>query len=201
MLCLHDSIRDDDPSVQRLLSAVEDAHSLTLFILAAWQVARALTIRLVEAVLAERAQHPTLWPRCPRCGAGLRSKGFAKRQMTSLFGPIQWRRRVGRCPHGGETPQVAPLDQALGVQPHQRTSGELQSLGCALAVFVPFATAARLLGWYRGSIVSPQAVWGWVQAAGQHAMETLQKHLHALAQGDLPAPEALAAELAAAPLV
>src|SRR5262249_60396678 len=50
-------------------------------------------------------------------------------------------------------------------------------------------------------MVSPQAVWGWVQAAGQQAMETLQKHLHALAQGDLPAPEALAAELAAAPLV
>jgi hypothetical protein len=32
-------------------------------------------------------------------------------------------------------------------------------------------------------------------------METLQQHLHALAQGDLPAPEALAAELAAAPLI
>ena len=80
-------------------------------------------------------------------------------------------------------------------------SGELQALGCALAVFVPFATAARLLGWYSGGTVSPQAVWGWVQAAGQQAMETLQEHLHALAQGDLPPPEALAAELAAAPLV
>jgi len=32
-------------------------------------------------------------------------------------------------------------------------------------------------------------------------METLQEHVHALAQGDLPAPEALAADLAAAPLV
>jgi len=201
MLCLHDSIRHNDPAVQRLLSAVEDAHSLPAFILAAWQVARVLTVHLVEAVLAERARHPTLWPRCPQCGAGLRSKGFAKRQITSLFGPIQWRRRVGRCPHGCETPQVAPLDEALGVQPHQRTSGEFQSLGCALAVFVPFATAARLLGWYSGGTVSPQAGWGWVQAAGQPAMETLQEHLHALAQGDLPTPEALAAALAAAPLV
>jgi len=201
MLCLHDSIRDNDPDVQRLLSAVEDAHALPELILAAWQVARVLTVHLVEAVLAERARHPTLWPRCPQCGACLRSKGFAKRQITSLCGPIQWRRRVGRCPHGCETPQVAPLDEALGVQPHQRTSGELQSLGCALAVFVPFATAARLLGWYSGGTVSPQAVWGWVQAAGQQAMETLQEHLHALAQGDLPEPEALAADLAAAPLV
>lgn len=201
MLCLHDTIHDDDPAVQRLLSAVEDAHSLTALILAAWQVARVLTMHLVEAVLAERSQHPARWPRCPQCGAGLRSKGFAKRQITSLFGPIQWRRRVGRCPHGCETPQVVPLDEALGIQPHQRSSGECQALGCALAVFVPFATAARLLGWYSGSIVSPQAVWGWVQAAGQQAMETLQQHLHALAQGALPAPEALAAELAAAPLV
>jgi len=50
MLCLHDTIHDDDPAVQRLLSAVEDAHSLTAFILAAWQVARMLTIHLVEAV-------------------------------------------------------------------------------------------------------------------------------------------------------
>jgi hypothetical protein len=87
------------------------------------------------------------------------------------------------------------------VQPHQRTSGELQSLGCALAVFVPFATAARLLGWSSGGTVSPQAVWGWVQAAGQQAMETLQEHVHALAQGHLPEPEALAADRAAAPLV
>jgi hypothetical protein len=201
MLCLHDSIRHNDPAVQRLLSAVEDAHSLPEFILAAWQVARVLTVHLVEAVLAERARHPTRWPRCPQCGACLRRKGFAKRQITSLCGPIQWRRRVGRCPHGCETPQVAPLDEALGVQPHQRTSGELQSLGCALAVFVPFATAARLLGWSSGGTVSPQAVWGWVQAAGQQAMETLQEHVHALAQGHLPEPEALAADRAAAPLV
>src|SRR5262245_62910956 len=198
MLCLHDTIHDDDPAVQRLLSAVEDAHSLTALILAAWQVARVLTIHLVEAVLAERSQHPSRWHRCPQCGAGLRSKGFAKRQITSLFGPIQWRRRVGRCPHGCETPQVVPLDEALGVQPHQRSSGEFQALGCALAVFVPFATAARLLGWYSGSIVSTQAVWGWVQGAGQRAMEALQKPLHAVAEGGLPAAEGTAVGVAGA---
>jgi hypothetical protein len=201
MLCLSDSIRPDDPSVQRLLRRVEDARSLTELTLAAWQVARVLAVHLIEAVLAERARHPTLWPRCPQCGASFRSKGWVKRQITSRFGPIRWRRRVGRCPQGCETPQVAPLDEALGVQPHQRTSEDLQALGCALAVFVPFATAARLLGWYSGGPVSPQAVWGWVQAAGQQAMETLQAHLQALAQGDCPAPEALAADLAVAPLV
>ena len=75
MLCLHDSLRDDDPDVQCLLRAIEDALSLTALILAAWQVARVLTVRLVEAVLAERAQQPTAWPPCPECGASLRSKG------------------------------------------------------------------------------------------------------------------------------
>jgi hypothetical protein len=201
MLCLTDSIRHDDPSVQGLVSAVEDAVTLTELILAAWQLARVLAIHIVEDVLAARARRPTSWPVCPACGASLRSKGFAKRQVTSLCGPVRWRRRVGRCPQGCATEQVVPFDEALGLQPHQRTSGELQALGCALAVFVPFATAARLLGWYSGGTVSPQAVWGWVQAAGQRAMETLQEHLHALAQGDLPEPEALAADLAAAPLV
>ena len=200
MLCLHDSIRHDDPAVQRLLCAVEDAHSLTDLILAAWQVARVLTVHLVEAVLVERARRPPAWPPCPRCGVSLRSKGFATRQVTSLFGPLRWRRRVGRCPQGCAIPQVAPLDEALGVQPHQRTSEELQSLGCALAVFVPFATAAQFLGWYSGGPVSPRAVWCWVQAAGHRAMEHLQEHLEAVARGDLPPPEPLAAEQAALPL-
>ena len=88
MLCLHDSIRHDDPAVQRLLDAVEDAHSLTAVILAAWQVARVLTVHLVEAVLAARARRPLAWPRCPQCGVFLRSQGFATRQVMSLFGPI-----------------------------------------------------------------------------------------------------------------
>ena len=147
MLYLHDSIRDDDPDVQRLLRAVEDAPSLPALMLAAWQVARALTVHLVEAVLAERARWPTAWPPCPACGASVRSKGFAPRQRMSLCGPIRWQRRIGRCPQGCAIPQVAPLDDALGVQPQPRTSGALQALGCALAVFVPFAIAAQLLGW------------------------------------------------------
>ena len=200
MLCLPDSIRDDDPSMQWLLRVVEDAPSLAALILATWQVARVFAIHLIEAVLAERARQPTTWPPCPACGVSLRSKGFAPRQMTSLLGPIQWQRRVGRCPQGCAIPQVAPLDEALGVQPHQRTSGELQALGCALAVFVPFATAARLLGWYGGSVVSPRAVWCWVQAAGHQAMAHLQEELDTVAQGHTPTPEPLAAGLAALPL-
>src|SRR5712692_1663812 len=201
MLCLSDSIRDDDPSVQRLLCTVEEAHTLPALILAAWSLARVLAIHLVEAVLAERARRPTSWPCCPQCGAGLRSKGFVKRQVISLVGPLRWQRRVGRCPQGCETPQVAPFDEELGLQPHQRTSGELQSLGCALAVFVPFATAATLLSWHSAASISPRALWGWVQAAGQRTMEQLQAQLQAVAQGQLPTEEPLAPELVAAPLL
>jgi hypothetical protein len=147
MLCLSDSIRHDAPTLQPLLSTIEQAQTLAQLLLAVWPLARVLALHIIEYVLAERAQRPIAWPPCPCCGRSLRSKGFAQRQLTSLFGPLRWRRRVGRCPHGCDIPQVAPFDETLGVQPQQRTSGELQCLGCALAVFVPFATAARLLGW------------------------------------------------------
>jgi len=201
MLCLSDSICDDDPLVQRLLCTIEEARTLPELVLAVWSLARVLAIRLVESVLAERARRPTSWPRCPQCGACMRSKGFVRRQVISLVGPIRWQRRVGRCPQGCATPQVAPLDDELGLQPHQRTSAELQSLGCAFAVFVPFATAATLLGWASGVAVSPRAVWDWVQAAGQRAMEQLHEQLQGVAEGHLPTEEPLAAELAATPLL
>src|SRR5207249_9303170 len=198
--CLSDSIRHDDPCVQQLLSTIEEAQTLAQLILAVWSFARVLALHIVEYVLAERAQRPSAWPPCPTCGVPLRSKGFAQRQLMTLFGPIRWRRRVGRCPHGCVIPQVAPFDEALGVQPHQRTSNELQFLGCTFAVFVPFATAARLLGWYCGDVVSPRAVWCWVQAAGHTAMEHLQEELEAMAKGHVPLREPLAPELETFPL-
>jgi len=201
MLCLHDSIRHDDPAVQPLLMTIEKAQTLAQLIIAVWPLARVLALHITEYVLAERAQRPVVWPPCPCCGRALRSKGFAPRQLTSLFGLLRWRRRVGRCPQGCDIPQVAPFDEVLGVQPHQRTSGELQGLGCALAVFVPFATAARLLGWYGGGVVSPRAVWSWVQTAGHHAMAHLQEELDAVAGGQALTPEPLPAEQAALPLV
>jgi hypothetical protein len=159
-----------------------------------------LAVHIIEYVLAERAQRPIAWPPCPICGTSLRSKGFAQRQLTSLFGPLRWRRRIGRCPHGCDIPQVAPLDESLGVQPYPRTSGELQCLGCALAVCMPFATAARWLGWSCRGVVSPCAVWCWVPAAGRQAMEHLQEDLAAVARGHGPTPEPLTPEQVALPL-
>jgi hypothetical protein len=111
MLCLNDSIRHDDPCVQQLLRTIEEAQTLAQLILAVWPLARLLALHVVAYVLAERAKRPIAWPPCPTCGAPLRSTGFAQRQLTSLFGPIHWRRRVGRCPHGCAIAQVAPCDE------------------------------------------------------------------------------------------
>jgi hypothetical protein len=199
MLCLRDSIRPDAPAVQQRLSPSEEAQTRTQLSLAVWPFARVLALPIVEYVLAERAQRPIAWPPCPRCGTSLRRKGFAQRPLTSLCGPLRWRRRVGRWPHGCDIPQLAPLAAALGVQPHPRSSRELQFLGCALAVFVPFATAARWLGWYGGGGVRPRAVWCWVQAAGHQAMEHRPEDVAAGARGHAPTPEPLTAEPVAVP--
>src|SRR3990172_9441480 len=117
MPCLADSIRHIDPALQELVVDVEQAPSLTRMILAAGQLARWLVILLVQEVLAQRAQQPTAWPTCPRCGTRLRSKGFLPRQLTTLLGIVRWERRVGRCPQGCKIGQVAPLDEQLGLTP------------------------------------------------------------------------------------
>jgi hypothetical protein len=130
----------------------------------------------------------------------VRRKGLASRPMMRLVGPVRWQRRVGRCPQGCAIPQVAPCEERLGVQPSQRTRGERQCLTCARAVFGPFATAARWLGWYCGSVVSPRAGWGWVHAAGHQARTALQEELAAVARGHEPTPEPLTTAAAALPL-
>jgi hypothetical protein len=180
---------------------MEEAPTLPELLWAAWSWARVLASPLGAAVLAARARRPTSWPCCPPCGAYMRRKGFGKRQVISLLGPLRWQRRVGRCPQGCETPQGAPVDDARGVHPPQRTRSALQPLGGALAVFVPCATAATLLGWARGVAISPRAGWDWVQASGRRALAQLHAQLQAVAPGHVPPEEPLAAALAAAPLL
>jgi hypothetical protein len=200
MLCLHDSIRQDDPDVQQQLATISQAQTLTALVAAAWALALHISVRVIEAVLAERAQLTTSWPPCPQCGKALHSKGRVQRELTTLVGVIRWRRRVGRCPAGCAIGQIAPFDEELGLTPHQRTSLELQALGCAFAVFVPFATAARFVSWCSGASVSPWALWQWVQAAGAQAMSRLEVQLEGLENGEEPEMEAMAPELTNLPL-
>lgn len=104
--------------------------------------------------------------KCEKCGAQLRSKGFIARYLTGLIRTVRWERRVGRCPNGCKIGQVAPLDTDLGLQPNQRTSAGLKRVACALAVFVPFEVAMVLLSLLTEVVISPGAIWNWVQEAG-----------------------------------
>lgn len=201
MSCLRDSICQIEPSFQELFEAIENASTLTLLVLSAWHLARALAVRLVEEALTERGQSPIRWPDCPKCGKRLHSKGFVERQINSLIGVIHWKRRVGRCPHGCKIGQIAPLDNALGLHPHQRTSIELQRLGCLLAIFVPFETVAVLLNSLTTVQVSCVSVWHWVQRAGQKAMDVLNVQLAELSSGQPPQTETLEEAISVLPLL
>ena len=201
MSCLRNSICQIEPSLQELMESIENSLTLTLLILSAWRLARVLAVKIVEESLIERGQRPTQWSDCPKCGKRLHSKGFVHRQISSMIGIVHWKRRVGRCPNGCEIGQVAPLDKALGLLPHQRTSVELQRLGCLLATFVPFETSAALLSCLISVQVSSGAVWHWVQNAGQKAMDGLDEQLAELAAGHLPEMESLDESISALPLL
>lgn len=198
---LSDILWDYDPQFQEPLARLREAASLALIVMAVWTVVRVLAVRLLEEVLTGRAYQPETWPVCSSCGRRLQSKGFRERVLHTLFGVIRWRRRVGRCPHGCAGSQVAPLDRALGLLPHQRTGAEVQWMGCLLAVFVPYETACRLLQSLTGVSLAAGTVWTWVQQVGQRVMAQLAAELQALAAGTLPPAESLAAERAALPLV
>jgi len=181
--------------------AVETAATLEAMMAAAWVLARALVLLLMRQVLEARAAQPVSWPHCEACGRRLRSKGWARRQWTGVVGTLKWQRRVGRCPSGCNIGQVAPLDRALGLEAYARTSVGLKERACLLAVLVPFDLAARLLARLTAVEVSAGGIWSWVQARGCQAIVQLDKELARLAAGEPPAPEVLAAEVAALPLM
>ncbi len=201
MLCLADTIHDDDPAWQHLLRAVDDASSLKAIILGG-VAGRPLPHGAPRRSRVGRPGASAIFlAPLPCVRAAPAKQGFGDASDHQPVWPASVAVSGGPVSSGLCDPAGAPLDDALGVQPSQRTSQELQALGCALAVFTPFATAAQLLGWYRGGTVSPRAVWCWVPTAGQRAMEQLHAQLQALAQGHLPPEEPLAADLAAAPLL
>jgi hypothetical protein len=181
--------------------AVETAETLEAMMAAAWVLARALALLLMSQVLEARAAEPVSWPDCKVCGKRLRSKGWVARQWRGVIGIVKWRRRIGRCPGGCKIGQVAPLDQALGLEAYARTSIVAQEMACLLAVLMPFELTSRVLARLAGVVVSASSVWQWVQAHGRAAMARLDEEIQRLAQGEHPAPETLAAEIAALPVM
>ncbi len=109
MSCLAKNIPCNDSILQHLVCAVENAVSLSAVVCIGWQIASRLTLLLIEEILDKRARCPTRWPTGPKCQATLQSKGFAKRQITTMIGVIHLKRRIGRCPNRCRIGQVVPL--------------------------------------------------------------------------------------------
>jgi hypothetical protein len=195
------SIEDQDPIWQEHIRAIEQAVTLSALLEAAWELACCLTIWLVEAVLAQRAQQARSWPPCPVCGKKLESKGMQPRQLKTVLGTIHWQRRVGRCPQRCKIGQIAPFDEELGIEAQQRIDQQVKRRACLLAVFVPFETAAMLLSQVGGVKVSATTIWQWVQHIGQHLLAQLDHDLQALSEGWLPDEDPQGADWADFPLV
>lgn len=201
MSCLSHTIAQSDPSLQELMEKIKNAPSLALLILAALQLGRMVAVKVAEEILNERGQAPDAGGVCSDCGRSLESKGLKRREMITLLGLVKWRRRVRGCPGNCASGQVVASDVALGLQPYQRTSLEVQWLTCALAVFVPFEIAAVLFELLTGVKVASKSIWSWVQYSGQRAMTRLEAQLAALDEGNLPDQEAMSATTQSLPLL
>ena len=94
-----------------------------------------------------------------------------------------------------------PLDEALGIAPHQGSSEELMRLGCLLSVMMPYEQASWLLKQWEGLSVSASTLWNWVQAKGKRAMEEIQEQLEMQAKGEAILPESLSELLSSLPLI
>ncbi len=85
---------------------------------------------------------------CAQAPGAVSADGYDLLTVASRFGTLQLRRQV--CAHRDGRPHVMPGNALL--PPHQGvliTRG-LQELACLLPQDLPFATAARLLGWQTG---------------------------------------------------
>ncbi|MCP4422257.1 MAG: ISKra4 family transposase [Chloroflexi bacterium] len=196
-----DTIRETNPEWQTMFDELAEATTLSMLIVAAWQLACVLAVRMVEETLMRRTQAKTEWSPCPNCGKQLQSKGFKPRQIKSLIGEIKWKRRLGRCSNRCVIGQIAPFDEELGLAANQKSDTGLQQVACLAAIFVPFETAAMLLKQMTGIEISSQAIWTWVQSAGQRMMKQLKTELEGLAAGEEPEKEVISAEIAAQTLL
>lgn len=121
---------------------------------------------------------------CPECGGRLESKGLFPRQIQTLVGELSWKRRVYRCAKGCKIPQVVPSDGKLGIEANQKTSWEIVRLACQIAVLLPYSTSSQLLFACTGTLLSPMAIWNWVQVMGKRAQQIWQEKLGSMTPDD-----------------
>jgi hypothetical protein len=186
---------------QQMREKFHQSTTLAALVLSAWQMGLWLAHAFVEYELNQRAPQSEQWGQCLKCGAKLQSKGFANRQMLTLVGWVEWRRRIGRCPNRCSGPQVVPFDEALQIAPYQQTSVELMRLGCLLAVFLPFGLAVHLLEQLSGVSISDAALWQWVQHFGGQQMADVQVEVNNWQQGSKPRVDVMEEDVATLPLL
>ncbi|MFI0608301.1 MAG: ISKra4 family transposase [Anaerolineae bacterium] len=158
---------------------------------AAIGLGRELARLVAEDTLSQRAAETRPWGCCPECGKSLQSKGRRPRQLTTSVGVLKWSRAVGWCPAGCRIGQIVPLDDDLGLESGQRSNCELISLGCSLAVNVPFATTGQILERAVGETLAASTIWSWVRGVGARALQALEAEIKAMETGDGPAVEVL----------
>ncbi|WP_448602796.1 ISKra4 family transposase [Thermoleptolyngbya sp.] len=201
MIAIGETVTPMTREWQQMREKFHQSTTLAALVLSAWQMGLWLARAFVESELNQRAQQPEQWGNCSECGAKLQSKGFAKRQMLTLVGWVEWRRRIGRCPNRCSGAQVVPLDAELEIAPYQQTSMELMRLGCLLAVFVPFELAVHLLEQLSGVRISDAALWQWVQHFGGQQMAQVQVEVNDWQQGSKPFVDVMDEDVATLPLL
>lgn len=113
MLTLIEQLVPDDLDWHHLCHKLNQAISLSEIVLVAWQMGIWLANGIVQQRIQQQAHLPTTFGTCPVCGTALVSKGFVARQILTLVGKVEWKRRVGRCPHQCKGSQTIPFDQVL----------------------------------------------------------------------------------------
>jgi len=184
------------PEWEKHCEQLQSASTLSQMVQIGLQMGLFLARKLIEQELEQRAQQPMNWDNCSLCGTKLQSKGWQSRKMETLVGKIEWQRRVGRCRKGCPKSLSIPLDEAIGIKPHQSGSEELMRLGCLLSIIMPYELASWILGQWSGLSISASTLWNWVQIKGQEAQADLEAQLQAQASGEECEIEFLEASLA-----
>ena len=93
-------------------------------------------------------------------------KGKVEKYLCTRFGWIRYERQKVRDEGGGRKRYGFPLDEALGLRPHQEETEWVRKRGVELACDHPYRQAAELLGEEIGEVVSHRTLHRWVQEQG-----------------------------------
>jgi hypothetical protein len=94
-------------------------------------------------------------------------KGRVGRYLCTRFGWIRYEREKVRDESGGGKRYSFPVDEALGLRPHQEETEWVRRRGVELACDHPYRQAAELLGEEIGEVGSHRTLHRWVQEDGE----------------------------------